>query len=1038
MPGVKCGGCARYASALDGAKCGKCNLFYCRICAGIPPNTRASSKWRCLECKKNVARDNRNETPVRGTAQSPPSDAAGIMNIAGSPDATSSVASPTPSEVPIAYATINKQPPEPCSLGTNQDEFLIAMGNHSVDIMAINETWLRKGEEDRAPSLAGYKFKHTHVPRPVSTRGGRGGGVAFYIKNGINARVKAHPEHPTVEQLWLSLTINKRKLLIGTAYRPPWQDLELFLDAITASISALAPYDNVILLGDLNVNLLNSNTSKSRQLMEFFNNFDMTQVVTKATHFINDSCSLIDIISTDVTTRNVEVHHISELGHHSLITCETVFRKPRAKPRVVMFRPLLDILPDIFHEHLHMIPWSDIGDMSDVDSMVDTFTSYIIQLFDLHAPMKKKTYFKRPTPWITDNIRLMFRLREEAKHRCHKTKEPHHKQYYLDLKHEAAAALGREKSAYFTKNINEQSKDPKLLWRNLKSDVLPDHNERRLPSHFDNPDSINAAFLNVPGSCNDNDLLIYSFSSRRHSPSVFSLTKTNQETVLKIIRGLESNARGVDGISLDMLTLTLPSTLQAITAIINKSIESCTFPCLWRRAIVCPIPKVSDPVNLKDLRPISILPCLSKILERVVYLQVIEYLEANNILPEFQSGFRKGRGTATALLDVVGNILEARDRGEGSILVLLDFSRAFDAINTNLLLSKLTYYGFDSDAVDWFKSYLTDRSQFVQIQKEDGSTLSSPPLPVCRGVPQGSILGPLLYILYSADVTHSFRNCRYHMYADDIQLYTSFKGDDVASAVQRMNEDLHRVVTWSEENSLLLNPLKSKFMVLGTKKQVASILNAKPEIVIRGNKIEQVEQVCSLGLTLDPQLHFEPHINSTVRNCFYRLRVLYSIRKFLSVPLRKLLVDTLVLSKFNYCDTVYGPCLLARTERLIQRIQNACARFCVNIPRRHHVTPYINKLNLLRMDARRKLHLASLMFGVVTTHKPHYLYDKLTWRKSQYTCGLRSNVDPLKAPPHKTTAFRGSFRFAATHCWNDLPPPLRGLKTIKTFKVQDI
>lgn len=141
------------------------------------------------------------------------------------------------------------------------------MGNHSVDIMAINETWLRRGEEDRAPSIPGYKFRH--IPRPMSTRGGRGGGVAFYIRNGINARVKAHPEHPTVEQLWLGLTINKSKLLIGTAYRPPWQDLELFLDAITASISALAPYDNIILLGDLNVNLLNEHSANSRQLLGF-------------------------------------------------------------------------------------------------------------------------------------------------------------------------------------------------------------------------------------------------------------------------------------------------------------------------------------------------------------------------------------------------------------------------------------------------------------------------------------------------------------------------------------------------------------------------------------------------------------------------------------------------------------------------------------------------------------------------------------------------------------------------------------------------
>lgn len=313
------------------------------------------------------------------------------------------------------------------------------------------------------------------------------------------------------------------------------------------------------------------------------------------------------------------MNHISELGHHAFITCETVFRKPKCKPRIVRFRPLADILPDYFEKDLNAIPWSDIGDLDDVDAMVLTFNSYITQLFDLHAPMKTKTYYKRPTPWITDNIRLMFKLRDEARQRSRETKLPHHRQYYLDLKHEAAAALVREKSAYFTKNINELSKDPKLLWQNLKSDVLPDHKDKRLPSHFDNPDSINAAFLNVPGNCSDNISLNHYFNSCRHSPARFSLTSTNRETVLGIIKGLGSKAPGIDGISLDMLTLTLPNILQVITDIINKSIETSTFPSLWRRAIVCPIPKTSEPVNLKDLRPISILPCLSKILERVVY-----------------------------------------------------------------------------------------------------------------------------------------------------------------------------------------------------------------------------------------------------------------------------------------------------------------------------------------------------------------------------------------------------------------------------------
>lgn len=260
-----------------------------------------------------------------------------------------------------------------------------------------------------------------------------------------------------------------------------------------------------------------------------------------------------------------------------------------------------------------------------------------------------------------------------------------------------------------------------------------------------------------------------------------------------------------------MLCLTLPTTLQVITDIINRSISTHTFPELWRCAIVRPIPKTNNPINTKDLRPISILPCLSKILERVVYSQVVEYLEANNILPDLQSGFRQGRGTATALADVVGNILKARDRGEGTILVLLDFSRAFDAINTTLLLSKLSFYGFDSDTVEWFKSYLSGRSQLVELHRDNGSTLASPPLHVSRGVPQGSILGPLLFILYSADITKSFFNCRYHMYADDIQLYLSLKADEASSAVQKINDDLYTL--W------FLTPLNPNlwFWVLGNK-----------------------------------------------------------------------------------------------------------------------------------------------------------------------------------------------------------------------------
>lgn len=918
----------------------------------------------------------------------------------------------------------------PGSLGTKQDEFLIAMSHHSVDIMAINETWLKPEEEGRAPRVPGYKLKH--IPRPEHIKKGKGGGVGFYVKTGVRARIIPHPEQPDVEQMWLNVNINGKKMLVGTGYRPPWFNLSRFLEGIPDSISALAPYDHIVLLGDFNVNLLDINDGKTKQFNDFLNYTNLSQVVQTPTHFKGDTSTLIDIICIDVRVRNVMVSHVKELGHHSFVTCDTVIKREKPKPRLVVYRPLKDILVDYFSVDLASIPWMEISFLPDVNSMASNFNLFTSQLFDLHAPIKSKIFRDHPTPWITENIRLMFKLRDEARERFHKIKDNINEQdkvaatkrYYLDLKKQAITALTEEKKVYFTRHINNNIKNPKVLWQNLKSEVLPSHGDGLLPGHFDNPDEINKAFLNVPGESNVTISQLTFFEFNRFSNNQFVLKNVNQEAIHKILKGLCTNAKGVDGLSLDMLTLTLPSSLQAITSIVNKSIDTHTFPEAWKCAIVRPIPKINNPSTFKDLRPVSILPCISKVLERVVYTQMSDYLETNNMLPDLQSGFRKGRGTATALSDVIGNILEARDVGEGSLLALLDFSRAFDAIDTSILLSKLAYYGFAVETIEWFASYLRGRTQYVE---------PSPPRQVSRGVRQGSILGPLLYILYSADVTNSFHHCKYHMYADDIQVYISCKPTETLEAVRKMNEDLERVVTWSEQNSLVLNPLKSKFMVLGSKKMISAILSVNPEVTIKGGKIERVETACNLGLTTDPELHFEKHVSNSMRNCFYRLKILYSIREHLSIPLRKQLVDSLILSKLNYCDTVYGPCLLARTDKLIQRIQNACTRFCVNIPRRSHVTPFTNTNRILKMAARRKLHMASLLFGVITTQKPNYLFSKLSWRQNRYKYRIRSSTNPLSIPKHRTMAFRGSFKYAATRCWNNLPPPVRGLKSKQTF-----
>lgn len=223
---------------------------------------------------------------------------------------------------------------------------------------------------------------------------------------------------------------------------------------------------------------------------------------------------------------------------------------------------------------------------------------------------------------------------------------------------------------------------------------------------------------------------------------------------------------------------------------------------------------------------------------------------------------------------------------------------------------------------------------------------------------------------------------------------------------------------------------------MGSNSQISKMSDQGVLIQIRDENVERVSEARNLGLIMDDKLQFEKHILNTSRNCFYRLKVLYQIRKFLNTDIRIKLCDSLVLSKFNYMDVVYGPRLLARTRQLIQRVQNSCARFCFPIPPRTHVTPYLNDAKMLKMDYRRKLHLASLLFGVIRNQVPPYLAAKLVWTRDVKCQKTRDRGALLHILRHKTHAFQGTFKYAASKIWNDLPPPLINLKSIKTFRTK--
>ena len=921
------------------------------------------------------------------------------------------------------------------SLGTRHTEFQVALESRLPDIMAINETWLRAGEEGRAPAVRGYRLRH--IPRPARVRA-RGGGVGFYVKRGLAARTCKHPTTDSdVEQMWLSLSINSNRLIIGTAYRPPWLSVDTFFDALTESVLYFSSYDYVILLGDFNINILDTSDSKYTSLSNFLQYSGLNNCIVEPTHFTSSSSTIIDLVCSNVAVSQVSVDHIPELGAHAIIVVDFKIKKPKIPIKTISYRPLKDIDLDLFNSELSRYKPLSISNLDSVEDMVITFNTVLIKLFDLFAPIKRLTFKDRQTPWITSNLRYMMRLRDNAYNKCRTVNSDHSdsllKDEYKNLKKMVTVSLYSERRAYFHSHINLNKNNPKLLWRNLKNNILP-KKYHELPVHLLDPERINTHFLNVPG---DDDVslstLLY-FKSHRKVSTTFNLRPVSEMEVGKIILNLTSNAKGVDGISNDMVLLTLPTMLPVITSIINKSLFSNIFPTVWKTALINPIPKCVNPSNITDLRPISILPFVSKILEKIVYNQLIQYCESQHIFPDFQSGFRKGRSTSSALLDVVDNVLCGQDGGRPTILTLLDYSRAFDSINIQLLLAKMSFYGFSASSVSWFQSYLSGRSQQVSVQSPDGTILTSGIKPVTRGVPQGSILGPLLFILYTSDLPDCITHCSYHLYADDLQVYIPVDLTDAEQATNAINQDLLRISEWSSSNCLSLNPLKTKFMILGSAHQIKKMIGTK--ITLRGVDIERVDMARNLGLLMDSRLRFEHYTLELVRNCFYRLKVLYRIRDYLSVDVRVHLCDSLVLSKLNHCIVVYGPCLFQRSQRLIQRVQNACARYCFKIPPRTHVSPYLRRAKILNMRDRQKLYLASLLFGVIKTCTPNYLYHKIEWRSTCTASGLRTCAFPLRIPQHKTAAFRGSFRYSATKCWNDIPPPIRQVSSLRVFKIK--
>jgi hypothetical protein len=468
-----------------------------------------------------------------------------------------------------------------------------------------------------------------------------------------------------------------------------------------------------------------------------------------------------------------------------------------------------------------------------------------------------------------------------------------------------------------------------------------------------------------------------------------------------------------------------------ITHLANLSLTTGIFPHNLKLSQITPLLKkpslsTSDPGNF---RPIANLNSISKIIERLILNRLLTHLAPSINLNPYQSAYKKHHSTESALLCILNDLHQAKDNSRLSLLVALDMSAAFDTIDHATLLTRLRErFGVRDHCLDWFQSYLSNRSQFVYISGSSSSTLPCP-----QGVPQGSVLGPLLFSLYISPIADviSSSGLRFHQYADDTQLYTSFAANNLAASLIELENCTLTIKDWLAYNYLQLNPSKSEALLVGTPQQLHKV-NHLSTITIAGSPVKLSTNIKNLGVYLDSSLTLNHHVTQQCNSCYYHIRQLKHIRPFLSESVTKTISHAIVTSRLDYCNSILSNTSQSNITKL-QRVQNCLARVVTGQPRQCSISNIRKSLHWLPIESRIKFKTALITYKTLATHEPQYLAAHLN--KYAPSRNLRSSSFSLLVEPRThIISTKKAFSYSAPNVWNFLPESIKQSPSINSFK----
>ena len=912
--------------------------------------------------------------------------------------------------------------------------------SNQLDILALTETFQLTDSVISQLLPDGYDILYN-----LRDNGKKGGGVALIHKEIYRCSILEKYNRPSLDAILIKLKVESKVMHIGVMYAPECKNNQpsstrFIEDFSTILYDDIAPLNNILLLGDFNYHVNKKDDPYAKSFLGLLDSCGFQQHVHFPTHIKGNTLDLVISRGGEIDPSNLSTDGSVSPDHFG-INFNISLIKPTPVIKSTTSRNWKAFSLDDFLCELRNANLNDIQATTDVSDAINTYNNVLDMVINNHAPKTiRKIKRKHLAPWYNESIRDAKRMRRQYERRWRKSKLFSHWEDYRTACNNVNHELQKARQMHYHSRLND-SKSQKETFQignsllfGKTNKILPNYDSaealaERFAHYFS--DKIKSIRDGLPGATVHKPPALGAFSNQSSQSLLCDFEPASEAEISKLIRKCAPKSCDLDPIPTWLLKLCLSELLPVITHIVNLSLSTSTVAPEMKLALVTPLIKKAllDPEILKNFRPVSNLSFISKLIERVVVKRFSDHLASNGLNEIYQSAYKALHSTETALLKVQNDLLMSLDTMGGAVLVLLDLSAAFDTIDHSILINRLYDLGVRGSALDWFKSYLGDRKQTILI---DGSRSTETNLNF--GVPQGSVLGPILFTIYTRPLGNIAKKfgLQYHLYADDTQLYVSFKPSDtqsVQSTIAKIEQCYIEIKQWMDNNMLKLNGDKTECLVVTNKKHSGAIKSLNFD----GFSILSQPSVRNLGVIFNSIMDVENFINAKCKAASYCLRNISKVRRSLTHDAAKTLVQAYVLTKLDYCNSLLCGSPKLHQDRL-QKILHYAARVVNMVPKRQSIRTVLADLHWLPIKQRIDFKILMYVYKALNGLAPVYLADSLV----RYTPvrDLRSRtMDLLHAPQFRLDAYGGrAFANAAPRLWNKLPYGVKQASSIENFK----